>query len=44
MVSLVEFNGVQYAMKEIDKAQIVKALEGDVERYIVMRDREIQVS
>ena len=44
MVSIVEFDGVRYAMKEIDKAQIVKALDGDEERYIVMRDREILAS
>ena len=31
-------------MKEIEKAQIVKALDGDEERYIVMRDRELLVS
>ena len=44
MVSLVEFDGVKYAMKEIDKTQIVKALDGDEERYIIMRDRELLVS
>ena len=44
MVSLVEFDKVRYAMKEIDKTQIVKALDGDEARYIVMRDRELLVS
>ena len=31
-------------MKEIDKELAIKKLEGDAERYVVMRDREILVS
>ena len=44
MVSKIIFKGKIYALKEIDKSQIVKMLQGDEERYIVMRDREILVS
>ena len=44
LVSEVEFEGARYALKEIDKAQIIKSLDGDEARYIVMRDRELLVS
>ena len=45
IVSLGIYNGVNYAIKEIDKASVIELmLEGDEERYYVMRDREILVS
>ena len=43
-VSLVKYKDQQYAVKEIEKSQIIKQLNGDEERYFVMRDREILVS
>ena len=44
-VSLGLLNGMKYAIKEIDKTSVInQLLEGDEERYYVMRDREITVS
>ena len=39
------FNGRKYAVKQINRADVIsQLLEGDEERYYVMRDREILVS
>ena len=44
LVHEIEFEGLRFALKEIDKAQIIKYLDNDEARYIVMRDRELLVS
>ena len=43
-VFLIEYEEVEYAMKVINKAKVIKALDGSEERYIAMRDRELLVS
>ena len=44
VVSLVTFKGKKYAQKTIEKAKIIKMLQGDEQAYINIRNREISMS